>query len=443
MVADISSDKLLLDKAKQVLKDNMLNGIVIPAQGLYPHQVLWDSCFISIGLSHYNVKQAQKQIREFFNAQWKNGMIPHIIFNPLPRYWYDRRIWRSWISPLANKSIATSGMTQPPMFAEAITKIGSKLNGSERLEWYNSIYDQLVNYHTWLYKERDPKDRGLITLIHPWETGLDNTPPWLESLRHRHAPWWVNVIVWLKIDKIADRIRFDGKYVDYNQRSSSVEALRLYDALRHIRAKKYDTSSILNKPPFAIEDLTFNCLLIRANQYLKQISKEIKRPLPNELLTKMNSTEMALEELWDNQEGMYFSRNIITGNLLKQVSVSSLLPIYSGVISKERAAKIVSLINSNEHFDVPFPIPSVPPSSSWFKPMRYWQGPSWVNINWLLIDGLKRYGYVKEACKITDITIQMTKNNGFYEYYNPLTGEPAGVSNFSWTAALIVDLLMN
>ena len=440
MASTKSRDELLLKKAKQVLKGNLLNGVIIPAQGLYPHQVLWDSCFIAIGLSHYDIRQAQKQVIKFFDAQWLNGMVPHIIFNPLPHYWYDRRIWRSWISPLSNKSIATSGLTQPPMLAEAIVSIGTKLNKTDRLEWYNSVFDQLIAYHSWLYKERDPKGKGLIVLVHPWETGLDNTPPWLESLRHRHAPWWINLMVWLKIDKVADRIRFDGKYVDYSQRSSSVEALRLYDALRHIRSKKYDTSLILQKPPFAIEDLTFNCLFIRANQHLLNIAKEIERPLPSFLLSNIRKSQEALEQLWDEDEGMYFSRNIVTGNFLKEISISSLLPIYSGVISDDRADKIVSHIKD---FDVPYPIPSVPPSSSWFNPMRYWQGPSWVNINWLMIDGLNRYGYKDLAEDIINKTLQMVDNSGFYEYYNPLTGEPAGVYNFSWTAALVIDMLMN
>jgi hypothetical protein len=35
----------------------------------------------------------------------------------------------------------------------------------------------------------------------------------------------------------------------------------------------------------------------------------------------------------------------------------------------------------------------------------------------------------------------MVAKSGCAEYFDPLTGEPAGAANFSWTAALTVDLL--
>jgi hypothetical protein len=35
----------------------------------------------------------------------------------------------------------------------------------------------------------------------------------------------------------------------------------------------------------------------------------------------------------------------------------------------------------------------------------------------------------------------MVEKSGCYEYFDPLTGEAAGAPNFSWTAALAIDLL--
>ena len=92
-------------------------------------------------------------------------------------------------------------------------------------------------------------------------------------------------------------------------------------------------------------------------------------------------------------------------------------------------------------YQTKFPLPSVPINSSWFKPMRYWQGPTWININWLLIDGLERYGYKQLASELSEQTINLVKNSGFNEYFNPIDGSAAGVHDFSWTAALIIDLL--
>jgi glycogen debranching enzyme len=82
----------------------------------------------------------------------------------------------------------------------------------------------------------------------------------------------------------------------------------------------------------------------------------------------------------------------------------------------------------------------VPLDSQFFDAERYWQGPSWVNTNWLIIDGLRRYGFDKEADELRQRTIDMVDKNGPYEYFSPTDGKGKGAANFSWTAALTIDL---
>ena len=94
-------------------------------------------------------------------------------------------------------------------------------------------------------------------------------------------------------------------------------------------------------------------------------------------------------------------------------------------------------------FGTHFPIPSVPVNDQYFDYRRYWQGPTWVNTNWLIIDGLRRYGFDDHAEALRESTIDMVKQAGFYEYFSPLDGKPYGAPNFSWTAALVIDLLEN
>jgi hypothetical protein len=70
----------LLTAAQTVLKNNDQGSYTIPAEGLYPHQWLWDSCFISIGLRHMDVDRAQAEVLNILRGQWANGMVPHMIF---------------------------------------------------------------------------------------------------------------------------------------------------------------------------------------------------------------------------------------------------------------------------------------------------------------------------------------------------------------------------
>ena len=431
----------LLNDAKRVLKLNDRKSWTVPAAGLYPHQWLWDSCFIAIGLRHLNIERAKTELTSLLRGQWQNGMLPNMIFDNDPAYRRDRQLWRSWLNPYAPDDVATSGITQPPMLAEAVVRIGEKLKLSERRSWYNSMYPSLVAYHEWIYGERDPHDEGLAVLLHPYESGLDNTPPWISELRKHSTPWWINLIERLRLDGLVNLFRRDTRHLPPGQRMSNIEAMAYWAALRRLRRKAYNSEAILSRSLFAVEDLGFNCILIRANTHLKQIAKTVAKPLPETLTTAMARTQTALEQLWDEDAGQYYYRSFVSRKLIQQTTIGTLLPLYAGTVSKERAAQLVSLLKHRNFFGASWPVPTVPLNSPYFDPYKYWQGPTWLNTNWLIVDGLRRYGFDKEVQLLSKRTLQLVANQGMGEYFNPLNGDPAGAADFSWTAALTIDLL--
>ncbi len=433
----------LLAEAKEVLaRNNRDDKYTIPAEGLYPHQWMWDSAFIAIGMSHYDVERAQTEILSILRGQWANGMVPHMVLAEGFKHKQDE-IWRSYLSPFAPDNVATSGMTQPPMLAEAVVRIGKKLSKTERRTWYGRVYQALVSYHQWMYVERDPHGEGLTLQVHPWETGMDNTPPWMYEMHQHLLPFWVRFSRALKLEKLFTYIRRDVRFAAPRHRMTNVDVMALYSVQRRLRRKQYDIQKLLNHSLFAIEDLAFNSILIRANHHLRHIAKTIGEELPEELTDSMRKTEKALEQLWDAYSGQYYCRNFATHKLIKVPTIATLLPLYSGAISKDRAKQLVSLMKTSKQFNPKFPIPTVPTSSEFFDEYRYWQGPTWINMNWLIIDGLRQYGEDELADKITAKTLELVEKHGFYEYFSPLSGEPAGVNHFSWTAALTIDLLEN
>lgn len=434
-----SSD--VLERATAVLAMNDRTTYTQPAHELYPHQWLWDSCFIAIGLRHLDVERAKTEILSMLRGQWANGMVPNMIFAEGKQYSRDRAIWRSWLNPNAPSNIATSGITQPPMLAEAIIQIGQKMNVSDRHAWYKTVWPALVHYHEWLYAERDPHNEGLVLLIHPWETGLDNTPPWMHELHTHLLPTWVRILEVTKLVNVLSVFRRDTRIVPVDQRFDNVEALTLFDVQRRLRRKAYDIDKILTHSLFAIEDLAFNSILIRANEHLRAIAKAIREPIPELLDVSMELTVKAFEELWDPYAQSYFPRDFVTHNLIKEPSIASLLPLYAGTIPKERAEILVKQLENAHMFGPAFPVPSVPLNSPYFDPQRYWQGPTWINTNWLIIEGLKRYGYHEHAAALSESSLELVAKSGCYEYFNAQTGEPLGSPNFSWTAALAIDLL--
>jgi len=434
-------DTTLLADATAVLQANDRGAYTMPAGRLYPHQWLWDSCFTAIGLRHLDVDRAQTELLSLLRGQWQNGMLPNMIFSDDPAFRRDRMAWHSSLSPAAPEDIATSGITQPPMLAEAVVRVGEKLAWPERRLWYRQMWDGLLAYHEWLYAERDPHNEGLILLIHPWETGLDNTPPWMSYLQDHQLPWWIRALHASKLDNVVSLFRRDTRSVPVNERFSNVEVLALFDVQRRLRRKGYDISRILDHSLFTIEDLSFNSIFIRANQHLRDIAKSIREVIPEELDANMKKSEKAFDQLWDDLSQQYYSRDFVTHKWLRESSIATLLPLYAGHISKERAARLVRLIENPHQFGTKFPLPSVPRTSAYFDPKRYWQGPTWINTNWLVIDGLRRYGFNDHADVLAEMTLELVRTHGANEYFDPMDGSPLGAENFSWSAALAIDLL--
>lgn len=432
----------LIEDCSAVLKGNDFGKYIVPSKELYPHQWLWDSSFSAIGLAHIDVDRAKQEIISIFEGQWTNGMLPHMIFRTDDSANEDKLFWASWRNP-KSPDIPTSGITQPPIIAEAIVRIGALLPKTEKLSWYREVLPKLIEYHNWIYTDRDPKKRGLAIIIHPWESGLDNTPPLVEILNQYYRPWWVKLLVGFKVVRILDSFRKDVSHNQSSLRPTTTDLLSLYALKVNIKKYSYNIKKIINKKSFAVEDITFNSLLLRNNEHLVSIAKTIKIKLPKELQENIKKTKDAFGELWDSDTNQFYSRNFYTNNLIIEPSIGSLMPLYSGYSDKGKLDKIVKCLEDQNLYGCNYPIPSVPLNSKWFSETEYWQGPTWVNANWLIIDGLLRNNYIDIAEVLKETTLDMVDNSGIYDYYNPINGHGVGIKDFSWTAALSLDLAKN
>lgn len=420
----------LLEGAKDILEQNDHGEWTQPTAGLYPHQWLWDSCFVAIGISHFDPERASRELLSLFRGSWRNGMLPHIIFSNNRKYSYGPSFWNSKNHQKSPENIETSGITQPPMIAIAAVEVGEKMVQRDRHKFFRKIYSELLAYHEWIYNERDPDDSGLTVLLHPWETGLDNTPPWMEIMSQ------------VKDEKTEHR-RVDTDFVSSEERPTDKEHKALVSlALLHKRLG-YDSKKIIQESPIVIQDLSFNSLLIAANDALCQIAQEIGRQIPKKLHTKFRQTKVAINQLWDEETGQFYSRNLRTGNLLKIATSSTFLPLYSGTISRQQKKKLLALLFDPKKYWTEYPVPTVPIDSPYFKERCYWQGPVWANMNWFIARALNREKRGEEARYLLKKTKELAKQSNFREYYSSLDGSGCGGENFSWTAALFIDLTLN
>jgi len=159
---------IIIKKAKKVLENNWMGHFTKPSPELYPHQWSWDSGFIAIGYSHFDREKAMSELNSLFKGQWKNGMLPHIVFHkPSNDYFPDAKDWKIGLSNDAPGDIQTSGITQPPIHATAVWNIYNNAEDKkDTMQFIGNLFTKLLSSHRFLYNYRDVEDKGLVASIH-------------------------------------------------------------------------------------------------------------------------------------------------------------------------------------------------------------------------------------------------------------------------------------
>ena len=123
-------------------------------------------------------------------------------------------------------------------------------------------------------------------------------------------------------------------------------------------------------------------------------------------------------------------------------SAAGLAPLYAGVPDAARAERMVErLADSRAAVGEDFAVTSQAPSDPGFQPTRYWRGPIWPILNWVLQRGLDRYGYAELARQVRRAMLELADRSGLWEHYSPINGKGHGGSEFAWTAGLVLELL--
>ncbi|HSO96142.1 MAG TPA: trehalase family glycosidase [Acidimicrobiia bacterium] len=430
----------LLDEARAVLERNRRGAWTCPSAELYPHLWLWDSCLIAIGVARYDAPRAAEELRSVFRGQWTNGMLPHMIFADDVPDVGSRRLWQSRHNAQAPRDVDTSCITQPPLPAVAAWAVAQALPTSARRELLADLLPRIVAYHQWLYRERDLANRGLVTLIHPWECGLDTTPPWMRQLAQFHGPWWMRIALAWHLARLVRFVRRDTRYVPASERPSDDDGLRMLALARSAKRYDFELRRMPRRDSVLVEDLAFNAILVVANRAVAEIAADLGVPVDPGLAASAAATEAALDTLWDEARGQYFSRDAATGDPIPLSTVATFLPLWAAV-PEHRARRLVELLCDGAAFWPSVPVPSVPVDAPEFEPDRYWKGPTWINMNWMVVQGLLRCGEPTLAEDLRGATVELVGRTGFSEYFSPLTGRGFGAEEFSWTAALTIDLL--
>ncbi|MFE6172026.1 trehalase family glycosidase [Streptomyces sp. NPDC056464] len=420
--------------AARVLEANWTGTSTVPSLSLYPHQWSWDSAFIAIGLRHLSPLRAQTELETLFDAQWGDGRVPHIVFNPsvpLDAYFPSPDFWRSSTAGRAAgapRTVQTSGIVQPPVHALAAWLVHRADPGLSRARGFLArMYPRLAAWHRYLLHRRDLGGGGLASVVHPWEQGMDNSPCWDAPLsRVTPAP-------------ARSFRRADLAHGAPEDRPTDVDYGRYVRLATDYRDGRYTDGT----GDFAVEDPAFNALLIASEHALARIAGELGATGTARHARAERLTAALIERMWDPAREMFLCHDVRTGELIAERGVAGLIPLLLPTLPRDIATALVRTARG-PHFglgDTTRLAPSYDLLGEAFDPHRYWRGPAWFNTNWLLERGLRTHGERERADALREAVLELAVASDFAEYVDPYTGEACGAAGFGWTAALTLDLL--
>jgi len=446
-------------KAAAVLQKNLyevtLNGKLyrrtVPTKEFYVHQWNWDSATHAMGLIHIDEDRAYDELLALVSGQWPNGLIAQITFNPKEtKYFPGPQFWGT--EKFANGEIITSGITQPPLLAISANYVYQNSKKPEKAEKFlKKILPAIVKYHDYLKKYRDPEDSGMLTVVHPWESGLDNSPRFdapLANIPLETIPDEVKVLV--------NQFRSDDKIGDAKHRPGMDDYYRYMYLVHLFKSWDWDYTKIIQQSPFAVKDILFNSLWYKANESLAQLLTSAGNfELVEKYANWAIQTQNALKNLWDEKVQIYTDLDVSLGKHepIRENTIANFTTLWANVPDDKQVKLLLKKLADPKQFWPAYPVPTTALNSPKFELIRYWRGPTWPITNIFVIEGLANYISDTLAEKLYNELIAKTLNmiaqNGFFEYFDPTKGSARpgkdldaslGFGTFSWTAAISLYL---
>jgi len=320
---------------------------------------------------------------------------PWIAYEGFENFWRAQQSNGAIPGCLRFSAAALQMSMQPPVIGLTMRLLKEKPGWPENLR---RIYDALLRLARWhLSPQRDTDRDGLAEYHHSFDTSADQTQRWDSQ----------------KLDpkKVIDRLK-PTESVDYN-----VWMSLLWQVLGEMAERLGD-----------------------------------KRAATDHARRAVRTMELIERHMWDERDGFYYD---IDGRSHQKIRVKTpygFMPLLSPHVRRNRAERIVRehIFNPKE-FWCRYPLPSVSLDNPTFDPINMWRGPTWVNVNWMVVEGLSRQGFHAEAKRLARKTVELVgpryrgrtriRSPRLWEWYHPLTGEALGNNQYSWSA-LVVDLIL-
>jgi hypothetical protein len=356
------------------------DGFCPPNPTVYPHQWLWDSCFHAIAWAAHADPRGARELDSCLRGQLANGFMPHM------RY-FGPTVSRG---PLPDRS----SFTQPPIYAHAarsLTDAGIGLPAG--------LLESIGGALAFLWKHRRT-DEGLVYIVHPWESGSDDSPRW-DS--------WVGLHSY-------DKRRF-GKH----------DRRLVRDALFD------DLGAATWSESFVVAPAAFNAFAAHAFAEFAVLSAD---PSWDDRAHQLSAGIDG--QLWDDAQGLWIDLPIVGDG------ASARRPTLDGAFGalvtadEAKAHRALDQLVDPTRFGAPFGLAFVPPTDPTYDADAYWRGPAWPQLNYMAWLAARRWGRDDVMSAIATSSRRAALRSGFAEYWNPGSGAGLGAIPQGWAALAAV-----
>lgn len=372
----------LEDRVRAVLEAHWREpGFTVPNARVYPWQWLWDSCFHAVIWAALGEgDRGRAELVSLFARQHATGFVPHLVY---------------WDGFTGHASLwgreRTSSITQPPLYGHAVAELVRR--GVDIPESVTeAASDGLRHLAHWR-----PRSAGLVPVVHPWETGCDDSPRWDRWL---DGPWDADAWRVRKGDLVATIERSPGGAPSANA-------------------------------GFRVAPAGFNALVAwNARELASVTGEEALLALADELVD-------ALEDRWDADLVTWTDPGDGADTSGRVRTADALLPL---LVTRDpaRAAAALAALVDEAGLGAPFGPRGVDRREPAHQPRTYWRGPAWPQLTYLLWLAARAHGAADVADRLGAALVGGAVTSGLAEYWDADDGTGLGAVPQSWAGLALV-----
>ena len=365
-------------ESRRVLERNWVvtPGFAMPNRRKYPWQWLWDSCFHAIAWSALGDDRCSTELANVFSSQLTSGFVPHMGYQTDPS-----RSLALWTSP------GRSDVPQPPMYGHALRVL------AERGFAVSRLYDGANAGLRYLLEHRRDRASGLIRVLHPWETGCDDSPRWdgWDCGPFRERRW----------------------------------NARKRELVRSIRLR--DGAAWAN-PDFDVASAGFSALVAFNARELGELTRD------GYLLSAASALADAIDARWDESRRTWVDARMCGPRTASSArTLDALFPVLVSGNAAYVEAAFAEIFDPRSFWRPAGPSGTAADEPS-YDPAAYWRGDAWPQEIYLMVVAARRREHREAARRLAQRLVTGCVASGFAERWNPETGRGLGAIPQSWAA---------